>query len=68
MSEAGELCSIHRVARIMRENKLKDQIGYKCHHIKGGKLANVAANLLDRNFNPDKPNEAWVSDITYIRT
>jgi putative transposase len=37
-------------------------------YIKGGKLANVAANVLDRNFNPDEPNQAWVSDITYVRT
>lgn len=28
----------------------------------------VAANVLDRQFNPGKPNEAWVSDLTYIRT
>lgn len=28
----------------------------------------IAANLLDRQFNPDAPNVAWVSDITYIRT
>ena len=44
MREAGEACSVHRVARIMRENKLKAQIGYKRRYIKGGKLANVAAN------------------------
>jgi putative transposase len=68
MREAGEACSVHRVARIMRENKLKAQIGYKRRYIKGGKLGNVAANVLDRNFNPDEPNQAWVSDITYVRT
>lgn len=28
----------------------------------------VAPNVLDRRFHPDKPNQAWVSDITYIRT
>lgn len=28
----------------------------------------VADNLLQRQFNPDKPNQAWVSDITYIGT
>jgi putative transposase len=24
--------------------------------------------LLNKEFNPDKPNKAWVSEITYIRT
>ena len=28
----------------------------------------VAPNLLNRNFNIDKPNSAWVSDITYVAT
>ena len=37
-------------------------------YIKGGKLASVAENRLDRNFSPDAPNRAWVSDITYVRT
>jgi len=68
LREAGETCSVHRVARIMRKNKLKAQIGYKRRYIKGGKLASVAANHLDRNFSPDAPNQAWVSDITYVRT
>jgi transposase InsO family protein len=28
----------------------------------------VARNTLGRQFQPDAPNVAWVSDITYIRT
>ncbi len=68
LREAGESCSVHRVARIMREYKLRAQIGYKRRCIKGGKPAKIAANVLDRAFSPDKPNLAWVSDITYVRT
>ena len=33
LREAGETCSVHRVARIMREHKLKAQIGYKRRYI-----------------------------------
>jgi putative transposase len=28
----------------------------------------VSENVLNRKFNPGKPNEVWVSDITYIET
>lgn len=58
---------IHRVAKIMRNNKLKAQIGYKRRYMKGGKTATVADNILERNFNPAKLNKRWVSDITYVR-
>jgi len=68
LHEAGETCSVHRVAKIMRNNKLKAQIGYKRRYVKGGKTASIADNILDRNFNPDAPNKFWVSDITYVRT
>jgi putative transposase len=28
----------------------------------------VAANVLNRDFEPEEPNVAWVGDITYVRT
>lgn len=28
----------------------------------------VAANVLNRQFNPEKPNQAWAANITYTRT
>lgn len=28
----------------------------------------IAPNVLKRQFNPEAPNQAWVADITYIRT
>ena len=39
LCEAGELWSVNRVAKIMRQHKLKAQIGYKRRHIKGGKTS-----------------------------
>ena len=52
----------------MRENKLKAQIGYKRRYIKDGKLGSIADNVLNREFSPGMSNQAWVSDITYVRT
>ncbi len=28
----------------------------------------ISPNVLNRQFNPTRPNQAWVADITYIRT
>jgi len=68
LREDGERCSVHRVARLMRESKLRAQIGYKRRYIKGGQPARVADNRLQRDFTAMAPNQAWVTDITYVRT
>jgi putative transposase len=44
------------------------EIGAKRRYIKGGELGSSAGNILDRNFSPDMPNQAWLSDIRYVRT
>ena len=33
-----------------------------------GHALRVSSNVLARRFDPSHPNQAWVSDITYIRT
>jgi putative transposase len=66
--DSGEKCSVHRVAKIMRINKLRAQIGYKRRYVKSGEIGKIADNILARQFNPDQPNKIWVSDITYVRT
>jgi len=66
--ELSETCSVHRVPKIMRANKLRAQIGYKRRYIKGGETGKIAENILARQFNPDEPNSVWVSYITYVRT
>ncbi len=68
LRELGETCSVHRVARLMRQDGLRAQIGYKRRWIASGPPARVAANRLNRMFTADAPNQAWVGDITYIRT
>ena len=68
LREAGETCSKHRVARLMRENDIRAQPGYRTRRYVAGKPAKLIPDLVKRNFEVSKPNRVWVSDITYIRT
>ena len=65
----GEKCGKKRVARIMKENNIipKTVRRYK-HTTKQDKRLPVAENLLDQDFSAQRPNEKWVSDITYVLT
>jgi putative transposase len=65
----GETCSRHRVARLMRGQGWRAQVGYRRRPgFYGGVAHNVVTNVLDRQFDVAAPNMAWVTDITYIRT
>ena len=69
MRDLGEMCGKNRVYRLMRIAGIKAEVGYnrrRGHY--GGKPAVVAPNSLDRQFDPTGPNQAWVTDITMIRT
>ena len=69
LKDLGERCSKNRVYRLMRNEGIRAQRGYKRHKgYYGGKPAHVAPNHLNREFEAQKPNERWVTDITYIRT
>jgi putative transposase len=68
LREAGETCSKHRVARIMRENNLRALHGYRTRRWAVGKPSVLIPNILKRQFTVTRRNKAWVTDITYIRT
>lgn len=68
LREAGETCSKHRVARLMRENGMRALHGYRTRRWTVGKPSIVIPNLLQRQFTVTRRNSAWVTDITYIRT
>lgn len=68
LREAGETCSKHRVARLMRENGMRAQAGYRTRRYVAGKPAELIPNLVKRKFDVSKPNRVWVTDITYVRT
>jgi putative transposase len=53
----------------MRENRLRALWRRKfVHPTDSGHALPVSGNVLARRFNPSSPNQARVSDITYIRT
>ena len=68
LREVGETCSKHRVARLMRENRLRALHGYRTRRWSVGKPAVLIPNVLQRRFTVSRPNRAWVTDITYVRT
>ncbi len=65
----GTPCCVNTVARLMRqegiaaETKRKFRVTTDSNHDRP-----VAANVLDRRFEPEAPDRAWTADITYIPT
>ena len=64
----GELVNKKRVARLMREHNIRAIYGYKVPRKIYGRPSIISPNLLQRQFDLDQPDHAWVTDITYIRT
>ncbi len=65
----GESCSKNRIARLMRDHGIKG-IPQRSRWQKkaSGARPDGIINHLNRQFDADKPNTKWVTDITYIRT
>lgn len=58
------MCCPNRVARLTRIAGIKAQIGYKRRPgIDGGRPSIVVDNALDRQFDVEAPDTAWVTDV-----
>ena len=70
LAARGHACCVNTVARVMREAGIaaKTARKFRCTTTDSNHDLPVAENLLDRQFDPAAPNEAWVADITYIPT
>ncbi len=65
----GHGCCVNTVARLMRRAGIAAKTARKFRHTTDSNHGRpVAENVLDRQFDPAAPNEAWVADITYIPT
>lgn len=67
LKEAGIPCSTNYIAGIMHKEHIRARNGkgFRYSRPVEGRV-NVAANLLKRCFQVDRPNLRWTSDITYI--
>lgn len=68
LREAGETCREHRIMRVIRVNNLRALHGYRTRRWSVGKPSVLIPNVLMRQFTVTRPNKAWVTEITYIRT
>ena len=63
----GLIMNHKKVQRIMRKYNLRPEYTRKVKNKAYKRIEeNVRPNLLNRNFNVDKPNKTWTTDITYL--
>jgi putative transposase len=67
---AGAGCGLHAIERLMQANALKARPRRRRLPSDTGvrPAAELAANILDRQFSALAPNSKWVADFTYIWT
>jgi putative transposase len=60
----GEASSRHRVLWVLQSVGLRAEVGYGSNPRYRGGPVGAVANVLNRDFAPDAPNKAWVTNIT----
>lgn len=69
LRKSGECISQRTVGKYMREMGIKAQwIKPWTTTTRDSDFSNELHNILDEQFNPDRPNAVWCTDITYIWT
>ncbi|TOA43607.1 hypothetical protein CGK27_22770 [Vibrio parahaemolyticus] len=68
LQSMGFTIGIEKVRRWMKQLGLVAKRPKQHSYPAGGKASIIAPNKLNRQFNPDRLNQYWAGDITYIRT
>src|ERR1700677_3344827 len=66
----GIVCGLHKIERLMRQQALRARPRRRGRPVDAGEraAAAVSANLLDRQFHAQRPNQKWIADFTYLWT
>jgi putative transposase len=67
LNNRGHIINPKKVQRLMKELGLKCLVRMKKYRSYKGKVGKIAPNILARNFQAEKPNEKWVTDITEFK-
>jgi putative transposase len=62
--QMGELINHKTVQRLMRQLQLKSLVRLKKYRSYKGLVGRIAPNILQRQFDAQRPNQKWVTDVT----
>ncbi len=67
---AGQRATVRSQQSLATDETCRDKVSGRIRspRARKGEASIVSPNRLQRQFNPDAPDERWVTDITYIRT
>lgn len=69
LTEAGEACGLHRVARLRQAHGIQAKRMRRFHCVYAARNSDaMAPNLLNRDFTAPAPDRVWVGDITFVPT
>ncbi|WP_085983125.1 IS3 family transposase [Pseudomonas asplenii] len=63
----GTLINKKVVERLMADQGLRSIVRPKKYRSYRGSVGKIALNLLERNFNAQRPNQKWVTDVTEFK-
>ena len=66
--EDGLACGLHQIERLMRQNAMRARPKRRRTPKDDGERSVIADNILDRDFQADRPNQKWLADFTYTWT
>jgi len=64
----GLICGLRRIERLIRRNAWKARPKRRGRPQDDGERPVIADNILDRDFQADRPNQTRLADVTDIRT